>query len=218
MVRFLAVWLLFPATLVAQDYEWDVVPKQDFHDAVVEIESVDAMGTGVFVDIKGDRAWILTVFHVVDSDGGANNIVVKFVNGESFKAKLLRWSIDLDVALLECALPNDISPVAVADAGQGAVGGDVLHAVGLGGGVGIASDEVRRFQFKVATYDCPRYILADTAVVPGDSGGPIFKDGKVVGLIAAGAYNRKGWHPFEQPYYWGLMGVELESMRLLLDN
>lgn len=140
-------------------------------------------GTGVVVDREGR---ILTAEHVV---AGASSITVRFQDGRSRKARLLGKDSATDIALLQVV---DTSGLALQPLTLGSVEslrvGDPVFLVGdpfgyarsLSTGVVSALDRtiVAPNGFTVA-----HAIQTDTAMNPGNSGGPLLdKSGNVVGI------------------------------------
>lgn len=139
-------------------------------------------GTGVVVDAQGR---ILTAEHVVEN---ASSITVTFQDGRASKAKLLGKDAASDIALLQVdAAGLTLHPLALGSVRSLRVG-DPLFLVGdpfgyarsLSTGVVSALDRtiVAPNGFTVA-----HVIQTDTAMNPGNSGGPLLDaSGHVVGL------------------------------------
>ena len=150
---------------------------------VVDITTESGSGTGFVVDTQGD---IATAAHVVD---GAGSIHVKFKNGTTRKATMLGTDKATDVAVLRVDPAGlTLQPLALGSSASLRVG-DGVAVIGDPFGydrslsTGVVSGLDRTIQapngFTVA-----HAIQTDTAVNPGNSGGPMLtSSGKVVGIV-----------------------------------
>ena len=138
---------------------------------------------------KGFETWVyakvLTAAHVVDGRPPYNAVLR---GGESTSMRVItKGTIENDdIALCDCFVPPNYQPLAVAedDSQQ-----DIVEARGLAGLVAKWPTDARvvdgqrigrNWQDGRAYYDL--------IVKPGDSGGPILADGKVVGVVSGGLY------------------------------
>lgn len=209
---------LLPISVEAQDYYWTMVPEKEYHQSAVEVRMPSRMGTGVIVRISGEPdadggrlGRILTCLHVGIYDNNTGTLAITFRNGEVSKGKLLRWNAEEDLCVIEAIIPKGYTAAEFAD--TACLPGDCLEAVGLGGGLKITSNAVRRFSFTAGRLTDPTAILCDEVVVPGDSGGPVFRDGKLIGIISAGYRNEEVTNlisPFPIRGYWGAVVVPTE--------
>jgi putative serine protease PepD len=146
-------------------------------------QQATATGTGFVIDGKGN---IVTAAHVVD---GASSITVTFQDGTTRKATLLGKDNATDVAVLKVD-PAGITlhPLALGSSANLDVG-DPVAAIGdpfnynRSISTGIVSGLDRTISapngFTVA-----HAIQTDTALNPGNSGGPVFdSSGKVIGIV-----------------------------------
>jgi putative serine protease PepD len=139
-------------------------------------------GTGIVLDTNGH---ILTNNHVIDSVG---TIKVTLESGQSYDAKVLTQSPDIDLAVIAITVPaNLLHPATLGDATKLRVGEPVL-ALGNPLGYeatlteGIVSGLDRTFDDGQGnTLD--HLIQSDAAINPGNSGGPLLNgNGEVVGI------------------------------------
>lgn len=184
MNRFLIfLFLVLPSVVFSQDYNSIVTITSNLPDkqnnAILE-----AVGTGVVIGKKEDKGdgylgYVATAYHVVQN---GFNIRIKFFNGvESKDAVVLGDAAthilyaESDVAILLAWIPKEVKPVEI---------GEVLEL----------SDELllvgkpkvfREYKGKLLKRNKHK-IYIDAEVSPGDSGGPIFKDDKLVGIISGG--------------------------------
>jgi S1-C subfamily serine protease len=145
-----------------------------------------AVGTGVVVDDKGT---ILTCFHVVK---GAEAIRVTFADGSDSEAQVVVTQPENDLAVLRARIiPDDLLP-ATLTASATLRPGDEVFAVGNPFGIsnslsaGVVSGLNRNFKSTKTGDTLTNLIQFDTAVNPGNSGGPLVnRDGEVVGIVTA---------------------------------
>ncbi len=145
---------------------------------------VVGLGSGFIYDAKG---LILTNAHVV---ADAAQIAVKFVDGRTLPATLVRGEAREDLALLRIAT-NDPLPVAElsADALQpGQLVVAIGNPFGLGWSVtaGVVSAIGRPLDAPQEGISLRNLIQTQTPINPGNSGGPLVNgQGKVVGITTA---------------------------------
>jgi S1-C subfamily serine protease len=154
------------------------------------------LGTGVFINAEGA---ILTANHVVD---GAKSIRVTFIDGSSSNATVISSEPDRDIAVLKA----DRNPEVVVPAvmGGGVRVGDEAFAIGhpLGLVDSMSSGVISGLNRSIPVGDdrtLDGLIQFDTAVNPGNSGGPLLnRAGQVVGIVTALA------NPSEQGVFIGI--------------
>jgi S1-C subfamily serine protease len=172
--------------------------------SLVEIEAIrpssggsDAsLGAGVIINRAGT---ILTALHVVD---GAERVRVSFVDGTSSTVRIAATDPANDIAVLQ----PDRGPEVVVPAvlGGGGQVGDEAYAVGHPlGYVGSLSAGVISGLDRSAEGESGRrlqgLIQFDTAVNPGNSGGPLLnRAGQVIGIVTALA------NPSRDGYFIGI--------------
>jgi S1-C subfamily serine protease len=153
------------------------------------------LGAGVIVNRAGA---ILTALHVVD--GG--NVRVSFVDGTSAAASIVSADPDNDIAvLLPERGPDIIVPAVLGGAGQV---GEEAYAVGhpLGYIASLSSGVISGLDRSARGENGKRLrglIQFDTAVNPGNSGGPLLnRAGQVIGIVTALA------NPVRDGYFTGI--------------
>jgi S1-C subfamily serine protease len=143
--------------------------------SVVVIHADNKLGAGVFVDAKH----IVTADHVVS---GTSKVEVTSAGGSPYNATVTAEDSDKDLALLEVGGGPAGKPVALAasvEVGETAIA--IGHPDGLNYSVskGIVSNAGRQ----LADSDA-KLIQFDTAISPGNSGGPLIDiDGKLLGIV-----------------------------------
>jgi len=140
-------------------------------------EEVDSLGSGFIISPDG---YILTNHHVVQ---GADEIIVRLHNRDTYQAKLVGSDEASDIALLKVEAEN-LPTVRIGDSSRLKIGAWVL-AIGSPFGfdhtvtAGIVSAKGR----SLPSENYVPYIQTDVAINPGNSGGPLFNlDGEVVGI------------------------------------
>ncbi len=141
-----------------------------------------ALGSGFLISRSG---LILTNNHVVDH---ATKIIVKTINGNVYKAKIVGRDPKTDLALLKIKPNGQLpAPVKLGDSAKMRVG-DWVIAVGNPFGLshtvtaGIISAKGR--VIGEGPYD--DFLQTDAAINPGNSGGPLFNmQGEVIGINTA---------------------------------
>jgi len=144
----------------------------------------DGLGSGVIIDASGD---ILTALHVV---GDAVSIQVTFADGTQSSAQVGTKEVANDIAVLQAEkLPAQVVPAVVGNPNAMHVG-DEAYVVGNPFGLyesmsaGIISGFGRDFEPPGTDLTLHNMIQVDTAVNPGNSGGPLLnRDGQVIGIV-----------------------------------
>ncbi len=142
-----------------------------------------ASGTGMVIDREGR---VLTNYHVIE---GQKDIKVTLADGTASKATVLGSDPGSDLAVLKVTVPaNLLTPVAFANSDSVRVG-DAVFAIGnpfgqnfsVSAGIISATGRVTTSSF---TGRAIRDVLqTDTAMNPGNSGGPLFNmKGEVIGV------------------------------------
>jgi len=228
LAAFLAVYLyslLFPAPVPPSQGELDasiqqaiasVTPSPPYSTEVYQIilpslvviqtqqENTEdgegfGVGTGVVVNENGD---ILTALHVVED---ATEIEVFFADGSQATAEILSAEPENDIAFLVPHQPPGLIVPAVLGNPRAMRIGDEAFAVGnpLGLVASMSAGVISGFDRSIPVQDSERrlegLIQFDTAVNPGNSGGPLLnRQGHVVGIVTALA------NPSEQNYFIGI--------------
>lgn len=167
----------------------EIVKKVD--PSVVAIQHERAGGSGFIISKDG---YIMTNGHVVRGDTSedpmepAKLITVILNNERKYRAQVLGFCMNPDVAVIKIEPAEELQPVEFADSTQVKVG-QKCFAVGTPMGLkrtftkGILSN-VDRTDLDTFT----KVFQTDAAINPGNSGGPLFdRDGKVLGLNTYGS-------------------------------
>jgi S1-C subfamily serine protease len=157
------------------------------------------VGSGVVVNVNGD---VLTALHVV---ADAAEIEIHFADGSQSTAEIVSAEPENDIAVLRPDRPPEwIIPAVLGNAGAMRVG-DEAFAVGNPLGLvasmsaGVISGFDRSVPLEAGDGRLEGLIQFDTAVNPGNSGGPLLdRQGHVVGIVTALA------NPSEQPFFVGV--------------
>jgi S1-C subfamily serine protease len=172
----------------------DITTQLDFGEG-------EAAGTGVVLTPSGE---VLTNNHVVD---GATKIAVTVVGtGRSYAASVVGTDPSDDIAVLSLSGAADLATVRLATPAQVArvVVGDAVTAVGNAGGRGgtpsAAAGQVVALDRDITASDetgadaerLTGLIEVNAAVQPGDSGGPLYSDGVVIGIDTAASTSGRG--------------------------
>ena len=142
------------------------------------------LGSGVVIS---DRGEILTALHVVD---GATAIHITFADGAETDARVIDSQPEKDTATLQPnELPELLTPAVMGNPSAMRVG-DEAYAVGNPFGLygslsaGVISGLDRSFKAKGKEQTIEGLMQIDTAVNPGNSGGPLLnRYGQVVGIV-----------------------------------
>ncbi|HLY25155.1 MAG TPA: trypsin-like peptidase domain-containing protein, partial [Aggregatilineales bacterium] len=162
-------------------------------------KAIESIGSGVVVDTNGD---ILTSLHVV---ANASSIKLTFADGSQSDAIVSAKQPQNDIAVLQAIQPPALLVPATLGNPNAMRVGDEAYVVGNPFGLyssmtaGIISGFNRSFQVQNSTQKLEGLIQIDTAVNPGNSGGPLLnRAGQVVGIVA-GLLN-----PTKQDVYIGI--------------
>lgn len=158
----------------------------------------NGLGSGVIVNAQGA---ILTARHVV---AGATKITVTYSDGTKANATVASEQPDHDIAVLTADSPPQVLVPAVLASSRGVRIGDEAYAVGHPLGLteslsaGVVSGLDRAIPVPGGS-TLGGLIQFDTAVNPGNSGGPLLnRDGQVIGIVTALA------NPSQQGFFVGI--------------
>jgi S1-C subfamily serine protease len=155
-----------------------------------------ALGSGVVIDDAGD---ILTSLHVV---ADATEINLTFADGSEMTAHIVNQQPENDIAVLRAdGTPKLLVPAVLGNPNAMRVG-DEAFVVGNPFGLyssmsaGVISGFNRSFRPQEKTQELQGLIQIDTAVNPGNSGGPLLnRSGQVIGIVT-GIINPTGQDVF----------------------
>ena len=146
----------------------------------------DGLGSGVIVSDAGD---ILTSLHVVEN---SSSIQVTFSDGTKSPGEVVATEPQNDIAVIRTTQPPaTIAPAVLGNPGAVREGDEVFaigNPFGLVGSMsaGVVSGLDRSFKRPNSDQVLHGLIQVDTAVNPGNSGGPLVdRDGRVIGIVAA---------------------------------
>lgn len=162
-------------------------------------------GTVVAVHDEVRDGWrygiVATASHVTESRSG---IKIVFENGKSSsKCSVIERDRQNDIALVRCLVPEGARAVAISDVS--AKEGDKISFVGRGR---------RKFSGEVSCLAFPNEIWSDVVFMPGDSGGSVLLDGKLVGVISGGLM----WSPNEPQRTWPGRSNNTQPLKAIYDR
>lgn len=135
--------------------------------------------------IQGDEIFEGARDHSTNTTEKKPTIKVKYRNGRGGrKSRVLRFNKELDVAILSVWVPEGVLPAKLAS--TDAQSSDALEFAGLGGNSNLECC-LRHFSATASHPTNEDELFADVALLPGDSGGPVFNDRQeIVGIISGG--------------------------------
>lgn len=157
---------------------------------LIAVDRTDGYGTGSGV-ILDDNGYIITNYHVVEK---ATKITVKLYNGKKYTATYIGGNERDDIAVIKISA-SGLHPATFAGSEDCVVYGETVYALGAPGGRefgwtitrGIVSYPKRTITItddNNTTSKKMTLIQTDTAVNPGNSGGPLFNtDGVIIGIV-----------------------------------
>ncbi len=161
-------------------------------------EEGNGVGSGVIINAE---AAILTSLHVV---AGATEIEIFYADGTETTAVIAAAEPENDIAVLTPAAPPEIIVPAVLGNPNAMRVGDEAYAVGnpLGLAGSMSAGVISGFDRTLPLddeFELTGLIQFDTAVNPGNSGGPLLnRRGEVIGIVTALA------NPSEQNFFIGI--------------
>jgi len=140
-------------------------------------------GSGFVWDTEGH---IVTNYHVVQN---ASSLTVKFFNGREYRADVVAFDPDADLAVIKLIDPeHELVPIAIGNSSD-LRPGEMAIALGNPFGeeftmtTGIVSAVSRTLKSGFSSYSIPSVVQTDAAINPGNSGGPLLdKNGAVIGV------------------------------------
>ena len=174
---------------------------------VVRDTTTGGQGSGTVVAVHDEvkDGWrfgiIATASHVAESSTG---IQIVFENGRSSsKCSVIERDRQNDIALVRCLVPENVRAVSISDVD--AKEGDTISYVGRGR---------RKFNGEVSSLAFPDEIWVDVVFVPGDSGGSVLLNGKLVGVISGGLR----WSPNKPQRTWPGRSNNTQPLKVLYDR
>jgi len=155
--------------------------------SVVFIVSTTAQGVGSGSGFVWDtEGHIVTNYHVVQN---ASSLTVKFFNGREYRADVVAFDPDADLAVIKLIDPeHELVPIAIGNSSD-LRPGEMAIALGNPFGeeftmtTGIVSAVSRTLNSGFSSYSIPSVVQTDAAINPGNSGGPLLdKNGAVIGV------------------------------------
>jgi S1-C subfamily serine protease len=146
--------------------------------------SSGGLGSGFLISADGH---IVTAAHVVQV---ADEVSVRFVNGDVVTAKIVASDRSADVALIKAAsVPAGIEPVALGDSDTARVG-DQVFVIGAPYGIAhsltVGHVSARRTPSQLfGGFEQVEILQTDAAINQGNSGGPMFNmQGEAIGIVS----------------------------------
>ena len=147
-----------------------------------------ALGSGFVYDKIGH---IITNYHVISDP---NNVEVRFVDGDSYSAKVIGKDPYSDIAVLQITddgFQKQVPPLKTSNSSSLQVGEQVIaigNPFGLSGTLtsGVVSQIGRVLPNDITGYSISNVIQTDAAINPGNSGGPLLNtQGEFIGMNTA---------------------------------
>ena len=140
-------------------------------------------GSGFVWDTEGH---VVTNYHVIQN---ASSLTVKFFNGREYRADVVAFDPDADLAVIKLIDPeHELVPIAIGNSSD-LRPGEMAIALGNPFGeeftmtTGIVSAVSRTLNSGFSSYSIPSVVQTDAAINPGNSGGPLLdKNGAVIGV------------------------------------
>ena len=140
-------------------------------------------GSGFVWDAEGH---VVTNYHVIQN---ASSLTVKFFNGREYRADVVAFDPDADLAVIKLIDPeHELVPIAIGNSSE-LRPGEMAIALGNPFGeeftmtTGIVSAVSRTLNSGFSSYSIPSVVQTDAAINPGNSGGPLLdKNGAVIGV------------------------------------
>ena len=136
-------------------------------------------GTGFFVD----EYYLLTNYHVVEN---SDYVEIELFDGRSTTGRVLNFDIDRDLALIRTSIPGQ--PLELFS-GNILPLGESVTAIGHPGGLNfsitkgiISAVREQRSTTSLGLGASYLFVQTDTAISPGNSGGPLLLEDKVIGI------------------------------------
>lgn len=172
-----AVLLLIAAQACAAEL-WTWTADAPHHHACVRVRAGSAGGTGALIANDGHgHGYVLTAAHVVEGQASAS--ATWWATGDTSSGRIVGRDEANDVAIFEVRPPADAPMLPIAADTPPA--GSACELLGFGG----PTNRLRHFAGAASRANGGTLEL-DTALLNGDSGGPVICGGQLVGVIRGG--------------------------------
>lgn len=196
---------LIPATVFVFIFLQCVAIADGWQSAICRIQSshgnVTDVGTGTLVSKDESVGTVLTCAHIFRDS--SKKIVVTFVSGNRYYARLHRINHDADLATILIANPKE---EAVAINSSGVLPGAPLTACGIG--LGKNPRCIRGAVLGYATSKGQHSIRIRGMVRSGDSGGPIVNSNNQLVAVVWGAADGETYGTSGEPFYKFTKGMK----------
>lgn len=220
---------LLTSTVFAQ--KWEFVEKSELDDSLVILKFLPTDGSvsGTIIKVDEEKTYkeyvyyeILTCKHLIlnqENQELQGRILVKFKDNLESNVSIVRKGKNSDVMIVSAYGPKGLKVAEVAEEDDRPLIGEELIIRGFGNNHydKIDFSKIRSFKGVLTehTTDEETNIL-NVAFIPGDSGGSVFKDGKIVGVVSGGFrwFDRKDIE--NKKYTWPAIISNLSEVRKIL--
>ena len=169
VLSYILLFVIYNTSYSQIDWNWS--PDKDYHTSVVRVENNGGRGTGVIIEEEGVN-YCITACHVVIDD--INSIIIRFCDGSmNNNCVLLGTNSECDIAIISVSnIPETLTVCKLAK--KNILVNDKIEIMGLGGATNkFAQNNIRHFFTIASVTTNEKTIFADTALLSGDSGGPV---------------------------------------------
>ncbi|MEC9293392.1 MAG: trypsin-like peptidase domain-containing protein [Chloroflexota bacterium] len=180
-----------PAAIVAAQAEHLANLYETSVESVVFITANTQMGVGSGSGFVWDtEGHLVTNYHVIQTAiQNASSLTVKFFNGREYRAEVVAWDPDSDLAVIKINdIDHELIPLPMGNSSTTRPG-EMAIALGNPFGeeftmtTGIVSAVTRTLSNGFSSYSIPAVMQTDAAINPGNSGGPLLDmNGAVIGI------------------------------------
>lgn len=174
--------------------------------AVVKVRTLEGTGSGVIIESSG---YVLTNYHV--ANGQDPSVILN--DGTALQATLVGFDEPKDLAILHIGSGQDFPSLLISAQSTIQLGDEVIA---LGYPVGLGLTVTKGIVSAFVAGDDVEYIQTDTAVNPGNSGGPLVdSEGRLVGLVTSRIVS-SGGRPVQNVGFAILLRRELGTVDSLI--
>lgn len=143
-------------------------------------------GSGTIIKVTDGKFWVLSCYHIAHSGGDMSGELIIKTHGKNHSARVLAYDRDFDLSLIECDGDTDAKPATLA--AEKVKPGETVTKVGYprAGPRVIASGRVSPVVNTAVGKPHVMSFVASAPSISGDSGGGVFRSGKLVGVIWGG--------------------------------